>query len=172
MLAGALLTVSGLAAPTAAAADSLLVRDFVLTHGIAQREPTDNIQSFTVQNSKVFAFARIGNHGEPTTVNFVWHYGGERHAEVPLGVGTSSGWRTWSSAQLRPGDWSVQLVDADGLVLSEKTFTVGMAASAAADVPDYQSTSDADVIGNWDASDYQDTSDVVDPPETMFYPSR
>lgn len=154
-LAGAALAISTLAAQPAAAQESLAVRDFVLTHGIAQREPTDNIQSFAVQNNKVFAFARLNNTGVPTMVNFVWHYGGELHATVSLDVGTSAGWRTWSSARLRPCDWRVELVDADGMVLSEKPFTVGMAAT--------------DATG---AMDYRNTSDSMETPETMFLPMR
>ena len=42
-----------------------------------------------------------------------------------MNIGTSPGWRTWSTANLRPGNWRVALVDASGAVLTEKAFTVG-----------------------------------------------
>ena len=38
-----------------------------------------------------------------------------------------TGWRTWSSANLKPGHWTVRLVGADGVVLDERDFAVGSA---------------------------------------------
>ena len=48
-----------------------------------------------------------------------------QHGSVWLNVGTSPGWRTWSSANLRPGNWSVALIDAGGSVLVQRSFIVG-----------------------------------------------
>ncbi len=48
-----------------------------------------------------------------------------QHGSVWLNVGQSPGWRTWSSANLRPGNWSVTLVDAGGSVLVQRSFIVG-----------------------------------------------
>lgn len=130
-LFGAALMATSLAAPPALAQGSLVVRDFVMTHDIDAREPTDNTLSFAVHDGKAIAFARINNSGAPTTVDFVWFYGDEPHGTVTLNIGTSPGWRTWSSANLRPGDWRVQLVDASGELLMENSFTVGGASGMA-----------------------------------------
>jgi len=43
---------------------------------------------------------------------------------VDLTIGTSPGWRTWSSATLKSGDWRVELVTEGGEVLAERAFTV------------------------------------------------
>ncbi len=124
-LFGAALVAASLAAGPAAADSGLVVRDFVLTNNIVGREPTNETTSFTIHDKRAFAFARINNTGESTAVNVVWHYEGTQHGSVWLKVGTSPGWRTWSSANLKPGNWSVTLVDAEGSVLVQRSFIVG-----------------------------------------------
>jgi len=124
-LFGAALAVSTLVAAPAAADGELMVRDFVLTKDVVDREPTNEVASFTTHDEKAFAFARINNTGAPTTVKVVWRHEGMEHGSVWLNVGTSPGWRTWSSANLRPGNWSVTLVDAGGSVLVQRSFIVG-----------------------------------------------
>ncbi len=123
-LFGAALAVSTLVAAPAAA-DELVVRDFVLTSDVVGREPTNEAAAFTTHDEKAFAFARINNTGAPTAVNVVWRHEGMQHGSVWLNVGTSPGWRTWSSANLRPGNWSVALIDAGGSVLVQRSFIVG-----------------------------------------------
>ncbi len=125
-LFGATLAISTLAAGPAAADGGLVVRDFVLTNAIIGREPTNEATAFTTHDEKAFAFARINNTGAPTAVNVVWHFEGTQHGSVWLNVGMSSGWRTWSSANIRrPGNWSVTLLDAGGSVLVQRSFIVG-----------------------------------------------
>jgi len=124
-LFGAALAVSTLAAGPAVADGELVVRDFVLTNDVVDREPTNEAAAFTTHDEKAFAFARINNTGAPTTVKVVWRREGMEHGSVWLNVGMSSGWRTWSSANLRPGNWSVTLVDAGGSVLVQRSFIVG-----------------------------------------------
>ena len=124
-LGGAALAVFSLTAQQAMADETLIVRDFTLTHGIAGREPTDKVAAYANYDDQAFAFARINNTGAPTQVQFRWYYNNEHHATVPLTVGSSSAWRTWSSANLRPGNWRVQLVDSDGDVLMTRAFRVG-----------------------------------------------
>lgn len=155
VLAGAALVISAVAAQPAVAEDSLYVRDFVLTNGVADREPVDSIQSSVVNGDQVYVHARINNSGDPTTVRVVWLYEGERHATVPLEVGTSSGWRTWSSANLHPGQWRVELQDPYGSVLTQKSFTVG-----------------SQMYGQREDSgyDYRNVSSSPDPADRRFYP--
>ena len=110
---------------SATADDRLIVRDFTLTHGIAGREPMDKVATYGRHAEQAYAFARINNTGSPTQVRFQWYFNGQHHATVPLTVGSSQAWRTWSSANLSPGDWRVQLVDSSGVVLMTRAFTVG-----------------------------------------------
>jgi hypothetical protein len=118
---------SAVIATPSQAAEGLVIRDFVLTRGIAEREPTDAVDSFHLSDSQGYVFARIANDGSPTGVTVVWRYGDTVHAAIDLDVGTSTGWRTWSSANLKAGPWTVELVDAEGIVLAQQNFTVGTA---------------------------------------------
>ncbi len=114
----------------ALAGDKVVVRDVVLTHNVAERMPTDSVDGFAADTDVGYAFVRISNAGEPTQVKVVWSRNGVEQGAVPLNVGTSSGWRTWSSTSLQPGNWRVQVVDANGAVLSQKDFAVGPRAVA------------------------------------------
>ena len=153
-LFGAALAVSTIVAAPAAAAE-LVVRDFVLAHGIVGREPTNDTNGFTTQDEKAFAFARINNTGSPTAVNVVWQHEGTQHASVWLNVGESPAWRTWSSANLKSGNWSVTLIDAEGSVLVQRSFTVGATADAIAGIEDFMieeptSTSAVDTMAGYE----------------------
>ena len=142
-LAIIVLVAAGLTTRTAAADNTLVVRDFALTRDIAGREPVDNIRTFGPADEDAIAFARLDNSGARTTVTFKWYFGGQEHAAVQTSVGNSPGWRTWSSANLKPGGWRVQLRDAGGTVLAERGFAVasefaqgdGMDASAGGMAP-------------------------------------
>jgi hypothetical protein len=127
--------------------ESVVIRDFVLTRGIEAREPVDATESFAVSDQQVYAFARIANDGLPTTVVVRWRYEDEIHAEVDLTIGTSMGWRTWSSANLKPGHWSVELIATDGLILAEHSFTV---AESIAEAPGHFDDAGGDSDGEWD----------------------
>lgn len=113
-----------LLAASAAEAGSVVIRDFVLTHGIYEREPVGNTDAFANGDERGYAFARINNDGTPTQVSFVWEYDDQVHATIDMNVGASPGWRTWSSVALRPGNWRVKLVDQNGVIMAERNFTV------------------------------------------------
>lgn len=115
----------GLLAAQPAHAGSVVIRDFVLTHGINDREPMGTTEQFDTDDALGFAFARLNNDGTPTNVSFIWELDNQVHASIDMSVGTSPGWRTWSSVTLRPGTWRVKLMDESGLMLAEKSFTIG-----------------------------------------------
>jgi hypothetical protein len=91
MLAGAVFAAVNLAPSPAKAGNSLLIRDFVLSHGIRDREPIRKTDSFHVMDGKAFAFARIENTGDPTTMSFVWENDDSIYATIPVTVGSSPG---------------------------------------------------------------------------------
>ena len=47
--------------------------------------------------------------GQPARISFQWRRGGKIRATVPVTVGVSPAWRTWSKISLRPGAWRVAL---------------------------------------------------------------
>lgn len=100
------------------------VADAVITTAVVDREPVDNVEVFPRQNEKVYCFTRITGADEPTMVHHVWYRGEQLMSRVELPV-NSSDWRTWSVKQLRedrPGEWRVEIQDADGNVLQEVNF--------------------------------------------------
>ncbi len=130
MIIAAAFAVPFLATQPAAADEKMVIRDFVLTHGIFEREPTGTTEKFATSDGRGYAFARIANEGMPTQVSFVWYYGDEMHASIDMNIGTSGGWRTWSSVNLRPGNWRVKLQDQNGMVIAERSFTVEHSSSS------------------------------------------
>ena len=116
---------SVIAPQPASAGTELSVRDFVIARDIIDREPVDVTDTFLVSDSRAFAFARISNPGDPTTLSFMWTYNNIHHATVDLKIGTSGSWRTWSSVELAPGTWEIKVVTEDGTVIAKTAFTVG-----------------------------------------------
>ncbi len=131
---------SSLTIRSAQADQTLVIQDFVLSHGINEREPVDITYSFLPSDKRAYAFLRVNNLGAPTSVSLIWYYEDRVHAAVDLDIGTSPGWRTWSSANVRSGQWRVELLGHDGLVLAEHSFVVAPTFSESAEVP-------ADAIG-------------------------
>ncbi len=149
---GTLLAVPFLTAQPAVAQNSIVIRDFILTHGIYEREPVGTTETFASSDGRGYAFARIANDGDPTQISFVWYYGDEMHATIDMNIGTSSGWRTWSSVNLRPGNWRVKLQDAAGSVIAERSFMVEhtSSTSATSGMKDQSSnTSGSSSYGGW-----------------------
>jgi hypothetical protein len=118
------LALAPLDAAPASAEGNIIIKDFVLTHAIDEREPIDMVEGFTPADETGYVFARVENDGPRSHLTAVWIHEGEEHARVGLNIGTSSGWRTWSSANLKPGDWTVQLRDEQGVILAEREFAV------------------------------------------------
>jgi hypothetical protein len=169
-LIGATFAISTLVAGPAKAEGDLVVRDFVLTNQVVGREPTNDATAFTTNDQRAFAFARIHNTGHPTAVNVVWHHEGQQHGSVWLNVGQSSGWRTWSSANLKPGNWSVTLVDAQGAVLVQRSFTVSQTSVDAMAGVDDDYSGMGETMVQEPTSTTTTTTDQQD--ETMFYPMQ
>lgn len=131
------LAAAPLSAQEAPVLGGIVIKDFVLTRAIEGREPIDMVEDFTLADERGYAFFRVYNDGPPVRMTAVWLYRGQTHATVDLTVGTAEGWRTWSSANLKPGEWSVQLRDAGGSILAERSFAVAseFAEDSALDAP-------------------------------------
>lgn len=94
---------------------------------VQNREPVGVAQSFPATVGTVYFFTTLeGDFGE-ARVEHVWLRDGEEVARVPLDV-RGPRWRTWSTKQIPSdwvGDWTAQLVGAEGTVLDSVDFTVG-----------------------------------------------
>ena len=94
------------------------------TSGVENREPIDQVTFVENSAERIFFFTDLrGLAGQ--TVKHRWIYNGETKAEVNFDV-RGPRWRVWSSKDLMPdwiGDWTVEIVTAEGEVLAAETFT-------------------------------------------------
>ncbi len=104
--------------------DTLYVLEFLLARDVVEREPVDVVDSYTIDDSRAWCFARIHNSQKMQNVYFEWHHEGELYFRMNARVGTSNNWRTYSSVGLQPGQWRVLLRDRHGTILDERTFEV------------------------------------------------
>jgi hypothetical protein len=113
------------AAPAGGA--QLAVAEAVITTGVQDRQPVDNVTTVPTDVGTVYCWTRItGAEGE-IQLEHVWYKGDVEMARVSLRV-AGSNWRTWSSKnieQIWTGDWRVDIVGPDGTVLDSVSFTVG-----------------------------------------------
>ncbi len=110
--------------------NDLEVLEFVLANQVENREPKNLVDSFTSNEERGFAFARLRAQTN-SKITFVWYRNGHEYARFTLPVNASKKWRTYSSVKLRPGEWKVQLL-AEDKVLAEKTFTLQTAEASEA----------------------------------------
>ena len=124
-LAGSALTVLLLFSGTGsvALADESVVRA-QFTSNVVDREPVDSVVELANDTAQIYLYTELkGLAG--TKVIHRWEWNGQVMAEVPFAVGGDR-WRVWSSKNLDPlwvGEWKASIVDAEGKVLADQTFT-------------------------------------------------
>jgi hypothetical protein len=93
---------------------------------IQDREPVGAGDTFPATVGQLYCHTLVEGAEEPTTITHVWYHGEKNMAEVILDVG-SARWRTWSSKRIVEswtGDWHVDILDADGVVLISAPFQI------------------------------------------------
>ncbi|NOZ09258.1 MAG: DUF2914 domain-containing protein [FCB group bacterium] len=93
---------------------------------VIDRNPADSLDTFDISAGRVFTHTAVAS-ARPDTIYHVYKFEGTEIARVPLYVGISPRWRTWSSKWLASawiGNWTVEVQSVTGHVLAEKTFTV------------------------------------------------
>lgn len=97
--------------------------------GIEQSEPAEAGKSFIPEEDGVLrlcCFSEIAGAQGRQTIHHVWRWGEREMARVELEV-ESARWRTWSTKRILDewrGEWHVDIVDADGVVLTRLDFSV------------------------------------------------
>jgi hypothetical protein len=93
----------------------------LLTSGIKQREPADNV--CIPENNKITFFTEIKNYANHR-VTHRWKYKNETKFELTFNV-RGPRWRIWTSKNMYVkwvGPWVIDVVDEDGNVLTQKLF--------------------------------------------------
>lgn len=119
------------AAPTEAAAAPATqgsVARAIITSGISEREPVDELTSVGGDVPLVYLFTDLrGMQGERVTHR--WEHDGQVVSEVGFDV-KGQRWRVWSSKTIPAGTtgaWKVHVVNSAGEVLTTREFTCGTA---------------------------------------------
>ena len=102
------------------------VTEQVIASAVIDREPVEPGTRFPADTPRLFCHSRIASTGT-TTITHIWYRNGEPVAKVPLEIEAASAWRTWSSKAIFPATaaaWKVEIIAADGTLLSQTEFTV------------------------------------------------
>lgn len=107
-------------------ASSLKIEKAVICKGVDQRVPLGIGNVFSSDTGELFCFTKVTGAAHNTTVTHKWFLNGDLKSSVDLPV-ESSGWRTWSTLQIGPddvGDWMVEVVSEEGVVLTTILFFI------------------------------------------------
>jgi Protein of unknown function (DUF2914) len=110
---------------------ALTVKRFVVTTGVANREPLDSGETL-VAGAPVYAFAEVASgDGGPAQVEVVFeHESGRKVGHAKLDVpAAKTRWRTWGMSRnvAEPGRWVAVLLDGEKRELSRTEFVVSAA---------------------------------------------
>lgn len=104
--------------PSTSQPDSVTRSTFALA--VVDREPVDEVD--VVSTGSVYYFTELSGL-EGATIRHRWLYQGEVMADVEFQVGGPR-WRVWSKKSLLPrwsGQWTVSVVDGNGVVIQSET---------------------------------------------------
>jgi hypothetical protein len=105
------------------AGDTKVVKT-VLCQGVKDRDPQDEVESAKV-GDVVIGWTQI-SAADDTTITHRWLREGETISDVSLNIKKSPSYRAWSRKTIgSSGNWTWQILDADGKVLKEVSFTAG-----------------------------------------------
>ncbi len=93
---------------------------------VEEREIVDEAETFPEDVYRVYAWSVITGAETPTKVTHIWEHEGKVIQEIDLDVNYAR-FRTWSYKTMGPyftGEWTVRVVDEDGNVLEEGSFTI------------------------------------------------
>jgi hypothetical protein len=109
---------------SAASAESpVSVDSIVFARSVESREPVGAAKEFEASVTQVFCWTKLSVKTLPAAVKHVWYNAGRKLLDVPLTLNYSSG-RYWSVKNVSPGDWTVEVVGANGEVFGSGSFKV------------------------------------------------
>ena len=118
------------AAADASAAAGVKVEKVGVGTAIDNKELSGEADKFSDSVPRLYCWTKVSVENPPAALKHVWSADGKVEAEVSLEAKYEST-RTWSSKNVWPGAWKVDVVDDKGTVLASKEFTVTKEAPAA-----------------------------------------
>jgi hypothetical protein len=104
----------------------LSVVEAKICEGIIDKEPIAPGDVFSKDIPVLYCFSRIKS-SEASEIRHIWYFQDKPVSEIPLSIGTSSGWRTYSSKNISltsEGNWKVEIINANGDILKTIQFVV------------------------------------------------
>jgi hypothetical protein len=123
-----------------------------ITNGIAEREPIDALNRVTNDHETIYFFTELRDFAGQEVIHR-WSYRGKAMAEVPFQV-DGSRWRVWSTKKMNAGwlgDWTVEVVSAQGDVVETSRFEY-VAAPKAPEAPAAPAAAETEPVADAPAS--------------------
>ena len=124
VILGVLLAAGTILAQTPSSGSTLTVAGIGVGTGVSDRELVGQAESFPAGVGQVTCLTRLDGAAGESAVTHVWSLGDKemRRVELPL---RSKSWRTWSQKNVKPGTWTVRVLDPAGVEIGKVSFTVG-----------------------------------------------
>jgi len=93
---------------------------------VLDRNPVNEVTRVPLSVGKIYTYTVVKS-GVQDTIYHVYKYQDHEIARVPILVGVSQTWRTWSTKYLeknRMGKWDVEIQSRTRVILAKKSFTV------------------------------------------------
>jgi hypothetical protein len=120
-------TAAKASAPAAENGSAVKVVKAVLCHDVKDREAQEEVTAANV-GDVVVGWMKVQSP-EDTTLTHRWILDDETISDVQLQIKSSSSYRTWSRKTIgSAGNWKWQILDAEGNVLREVTFSAASSA--------------------------------------------
>ncbi len=120
----ALLLIAG--TPLPGEAQALYVSRALISLDVIDREPVGEGWRFPVQANRVYCYTVVEGADSPTSITHAWYFEERKVHTYTLPVEAAS-WRTWSYKNIaanQKGDWKVEVLDAQGKVLTTVHFVM------------------------------------------------
>ena len=119
-------------APSGDAAEALVpeltVTDAAVTDAIVDRMPSTRKRAWKIgEDARLIGWFEFKNPGKGVDLELVWKKNGNVNWRFPTNVGSGKNWRTWAEKRITKkdaGDWTVEVVDANGHVYHSVAYTV------------------------------------------------
>jgi len=106
----------------------LLVTDKAVTDAIVDRMPSERKSAWKIgEDQKLIGWFEFKNPGSAVDLELVWKKNGTVNWRFPTSVGSGKNWRTWAEKRITKkdaGDWTVEVVDANGHVYDRVDYKV------------------------------------------------
>jgi len=106
----------------------LQVTDKAVTDAIVDRMPSERKAAWRIgEHARLIGWFEFKNPGAKVDLELVWKKNGTVNWRFPTSVGTGKNWRTWAEKRITKkdaGDWTVEVVDANGHVYDSVGYKV------------------------------------------------